>query len=199
MNAAPCSCRVVTNLIELSSSASMMSMFSSPGMPKMYSTPSFSRHFTSNWAAVIRLSKNLDVVRWRVRSSRQAANDPARKLLRGRLAAKIAGAHIVFAQGPIDRCAQSLREVGAVHVLEHQGCGEERCQWVGDALARPIVTSFCHFSGRNRRRTRPYSVSLRACSHRARVPPHAGPRQSGCNARTRHTGPPLVSNEDKDK
>jgi hypothetical protein len=48
--------------IELSSSASMMSMFSSPGMPKIYSTPSFSRHFTSNWAAVIRLSRDLDAV-----------------------------------------------------------------------------------------------------------------------------------------
>src|SRR6478735_5276347 len=144
MNAAPCSCRVVTNLIELSSSASMMSMFSSPGMPKMYSTPSFSRHFTSNWAAVIRLSKNLDVVRWRVRSSRQTANDCARKLLRGRLAAKIAGEHFVFAQGPIDRCPQSLREVGAVHVLEHHGCSEEQCQGVGDAFARDIRRRTVH-------------------------------------------------------
>src|SRR5215831_11647370 len=53
MNAAPCSWRVVTNLIRLSSSASMTSMFSSPGMPKMYSTPSFSRHSTSNAAAVL--------------------------------------------------------------------------------------------------------------------------------------------------
>ena len=53
MNAAPCSWRVTTNWIELSSSASMTSMFSSPGMPKRYSTPSFSRHWTNSFAAFI--------------------------------------------------------------------------------------------------------------------------------------------------
>ena len=38
-------------LMGLSSSASITSMFSSPGMPKMNSTPSFSRHFTNSSAA----------------------------------------------------------------------------------------------------------------------------------------------------
>src|SRR5215831_12899236 len=51
MKAAPCSCRVVMNLMGLSINASMISTFSSPGTPKIYSTPSFSRHFTNSSAA----------------------------------------------------------------------------------------------------------------------------------------------------
>src|ERR1043166_2530160 len=42
MNAAPCSCRVSTSLIEDLRRLSTMSRFSSPGTPKMRSTPSFS-------------------------------------------------------------------------------------------------------------------------------------------------------------
>src|SRR6186713_2993537 len=53
MNAAPCSCRVVTCLIRVSSArASRMSIVSSPGTEKTHSQPSAARQSTRRRAAV---------------------------------------------------------------------------------------------------------------------------------------------------
>src|SRR2546428_4500998 len=54
MNAAPCSCRVRTNLIlSLSASAALSASVSSPGMPNTCRTPSFSRQRTRSCATFI--------------------------------------------------------------------------------------------------------------------------------------------------
>src|SRR6266542_6843248 len=54
MNAAAPSCRVRTNRIELSRSASISSRFSSPGIPKGKRTPSLSKQETRSAAAFMR-------------------------------------------------------------------------------------------------------------------------------------------------
>src|ERR1700716_495578 len=54
MNAAPCSCRVRTNVIlSLSASAAFSARVSSPGMPNTCRTPSFSRQRTRSCATFI--------------------------------------------------------------------------------------------------------------------------------------------------
>src|SRR5688572_28312310 len=136
MNAAPCSCRVVTKRIGLSSSASMMSMFSSPGMPKTYSTPSFSRHLTRSCAAFIAESAS--------RVATHTLHDRFGDFLRRRLPAEVARAHVVFVHGRVDRSAHALREILTSDVVEHQCRRVHERERIRDPLAGDVRRRSMH-------------------------------------------------------
>src|SRR4051794_18903658 len=112
MNAAACSWRVMTSLIEDWRRLSTTSRFSSPGTPKMRSTPSFSSARTSRSDPLgigSPLLLRVDV-----------ADDRLSEIPGGRAAAEIAGADVVLVQRRVDRRAHALGLLEAANVIEHQ-------------------------------------------------------------------------------